>query len=178
MIVIFLVGVLLSLIGQIGSDAMSIISYLVSEDNLGVNGTIGGDNILVDQLGDSKQYLDKCINGDGKITDLLGLGDKLDSFNDLNETEYRINTTRDEFNERKTFVTYTIYKTLFEDEASLSREISLLPDSPSFTSVPLEFGAILEEMNSEIDDSVLTPRDKWKIGRSETADCSASGSNY
>ena len=178
MIVIFLVGVLLSLIGQIGSDAMSIISYLVSEDNLGVNGTIGGDNILVDQLGDSKQYLDKCINGDGKITDLLGLGDKLDSFNDLNETEYRINTTRDEFNERKTFVTYTIYKTLFEDEASLSREISLLPNSPSLSSVPLEFGAILEEMNSEIDDSVLTRRDKWKIGSSETADCSASGSNY
>ena len=61
MIITFLVGSLFGLIGQIGSDAMSLISYIVSEDNLDKNGT-GGDNILVGSLGEAKGYLYRCIN--------------------------------------------------------------------------------------------------------------------
>ena len=55
MIIIFLVGSLFGLIGQIRSDVMPVISYIVSEDNLGKNGT-GGDNILVGSLRDVKGY--------------------------------------------------------------------------------------------------------------------------
>ena len=48
---------------------MSIISFIVSSDNLGE----GKENIIVDQLGDAKDYLDICINGNGSIIDLLNI---------------------------------------------------------------------------------------------------------
>ena len=46
MIIVFLVGSLFSIIGKIGEDGMNVISYIVSEDNIGE----GGDNILVDKV--------------------------------------------------------------------------------------------------------------------------------
>ena len=58
MIIVFLVGSLFFIIGKIGEDGMNVISYIVSEDNIGD----GGDNILVDQIGDSVKYLRRYLN--------------------------------------------------------------------------------------------------------------------
>ena len=88
MIITFLVGFLVALIGQIGGDAMSVISFVVSEDNIGPN----GENILVDSIGaDSKKYIDKCVNGDGKIEEVIGLQtNQINSFNQIYTAENTI----------------------------------------------------------------------------------------
>jgi len=90
MIIVFLFGTIIALIGQVGSDAMSIISFIVSADNT--------DNILLDQLGESKSYLDRCINGDGQIAEQLGLNkDQIKSFDDIKTAERTIEETKKEF---------------------------------------------------------------------------------
>lgn len=56
-----------TLIGTLGGDLISVVSFLVSEENLKAN-----EPILLTSAGD---MLNKCINGDGDITGDLGLKD-------------------------------------------------------------------------------------------------------
>ena len=65
MIALFMFGSIFTISGQVGKDMISVVSYLVSKDNLGEN----SDTIL---LGDVKKYLNKCINSDGEILAELG----------------------------------------------------------------------------------------------------------
>ena len=117
-----MVGFLFSFVGQIGNDGMNLISFVVSEDNLGKNGT-GGERMLVDQLGEGINYLDRCINGDGKIEEELDLDmDQLNSFDQVNEVEEKINETKVEFEQKKTFVAYNLYKGELEKRLNLTSD--------------------------------------------------------
>ena len=101
MIIVFIVGSLFSLIGTIGGDTMSLFSYLVSEDNLGD----GKETIL---LGDAKDYVNICINGDGKIEDTLGFANShLDALNNLQVVQNTILNSKNTFQEYKNLkITY------------------------------------------------------------------------
>ena len=119
-------GFLFGFIGTIGNDVMSIISFIVSSDNLGE----GKENIIVDQLGEAKDYLDICINGNGSIIDLLNIDtSQMDSFNNITSIENQINETRKEFNEKKTFVTYSLYVDQLKARLNLSEMPILIKDS-------------------------------------------------
>jgi hypothetical protein len=105
---------------------MSIISFIVSSDNLGE----GKENIIVDQLGEAKDYLDICINGNGSIIDLLNIDtSQMDSFNNITSIENQINETRNEFNEKKTFVTYSLYVDQLKARLNLSEIPILMKDT-------------------------------------------------
>ena len=119
-------GFLFGFIGTIGNDVMSIISFIVSSDNLGE----GKENIIVDQLGEAKDYLDICINGNGSIIDLLNIDtSQMDSFNNITSIENQINETRNEFNEKKTFVTYSLYVDQLKARLNLSEIPILMKDT-------------------------------------------------
>ena len=148
MIIVFLVGSLIALIGQVGSDFMSIISFVVSADNT--------DKILLDQLGESSSYLETCITGDGKIAEKLGLSTgQISSFDDIKQAERTIEETKETFNEKKQYVTYTVYKDNLLGRANLTNdELCLLPANaeinptdPNTFSDALSFTAILTIMN-------------------------------
>ena len=97
MIIIFLVGFIFTLFGSIGYDAMSIISYVVSEGNLKSE-----NGILVDKLGEASSYLDRCINGDGKIEEALGLkGQDIGSFDNINIVQDQIREAEKNFTQMK-----------------------------------------------------------------------------
>ena len=165
MIITFLVGSLFGLIGQIGSDAMSVISYIVSEDNLGKNGT-GGDNILVGSLGEAKGYLDTCVNGDGRIEEEIGLEkDQIDKFNDLYTAEETINQTRDNFTEMLDMATYKYYKGEAEKRENLttSPQLYKLNNNNLDITGTLDFSTILTEMNAKIADEpdVSKKQERW-----------------
>ena len=88
MILTFFIGFIFSLIGQLGSDFMNILSYILSEDNLGEN----GDNFLSGKLGKYKKYINTCVNGNGDIQNLVNIDRKvLDAFDDLYSAEDLIN---------------------------------------------------------------------------------------
>ena len=121
--VAFMVGFIFSFVGTLGYDVMSVVSYVLSKDNLGEN----GEGLLVDKLGDSKKYLDTCINGDGKILNLLDIDtSQLDSFDDMTGIEEQINTTKKEFEDKKIFVTYSIYKDQLNSRANLTSDELML----------------------------------------------------
>ena len=86
MILSFIVGALLSLVGRIGGDAMTLISFIVSE----VNFNDEENPLLLNKLGDAKKYLKRCIQEDGDIAQELNLGDSLNSFNQINNVEENI----------------------------------------------------------------------------------------
>ena len=166
MIIVFLVGFLIALVGQVGSDAMSIISYVVSVDNT--------ENILLDQLGEAKSYLNRCINGDGQIVEELGLDtSQINSFDEIRTAEQRIEETKNEFEERKQFVTYTIYKDKLLSRDNLTdNTLSLILETATvdFTNLEdndlskiLNFDVILSKMNDiiKIDNIAKNKKEIW-----------------
>ena len=172
MFITFLVGFLFSFIGTLGEDAMSVVSYVVSEENLGVNGT-DGEGIFVSSLEDAKNYLSRCINGDGKIEEEIGLNlDQINSFDNISEAEAIIEDTKNEFEEKKQFVTYNIYKAFMEKRSNLSaEELFLLPKNKNFNDEDksnfLLFKVLLEEMNGFIKNNAP---DSYKEEKWETKD--------
>jgi hypothetical protein len=81
-----------TLIGTLGGDLISVVSFLVSEENLKAR-----EPILLTQAGD---MLNKCINGDGDITDDLGLNNNpaLDSMEELKTYKDQLIQTQQTFN--------------------------------------------------------------------------------
>ena len=157
MIIVFLVGSLLALIGKVGSDAMSVISYVVSEDNIGP----GGDAVLVDQLEDNKKYINICIGGDGKLEEALGLDlGQVNSINEINDAENEIRNAKREFNEKKDFLTYNHYIKLLEDRVNLvDEDLSLLPVADNIENI-LKFNLVFNSMNDQTSSSL---NEKWEI---------------
>ena len=178
MIITFLVGSLFGLIGQIGSDAMSVISYIVSEDNLGINGT-GGDNILVGSLGEAKGYLYTCVNGDGEIAQQLGLDDsQINSFDELYTAEDTINQAKDNFTQiKKQKETYIRFKGEIEKRKNLTSNPVLfksVDNTNANTAEALSFEIILEEMNTKIgqlESDANKKQERWKINSNSDKTC-------
>ena len=191
MFITFMIGFIFSIIGQIGNDSMNLISFIVSEDNLGKNG-VGGENLLVNQLGDSKNYMDRCINGDGKIDEELNIDmDQLDSFDQVKDVEERIEQTKNEFEEKKTFVAYNKYKEELEKRLNLNSEnLMLVKDDATMTTefdpnsiTPEEknnyliFNTELEIMNTLIGaESSPNNEERWNINERDSSNICGSGS--
>lgn len=170
MFVTFLVGFLFSFIGTLGEDVMSVLQYVVSEDNLGKDG-VGGDGILVGSLEDAKSYLDRCVNGDGQIEKEIGLElNQINSFDNISEAEAIIENTKNQFVEKKDFVTYNIYKKLMDSRSLLeSSEFFLIPIDQDFNAEDkskfLSFGWTLKRMNDYIKTKALDEykQESWEI---------------
>ena len=187
MIVTFLVGFLFSFVGTIGEDVMNVISFVVSEENLGRNGT-GGEGILVGKLGDAKSYLDRCVNGDGKIEKEIGLNEnQIGSFSNISDSQSRIEETHEQFEVLKSnFITYNLYKTLMELSINLTNpQLTLIPKDQSFKdedqSKFLKFVNVLLDMNTEIKTNADTDAHKgesWVVtDYNENQVCDSSNPN-
>lgn len=84
-----LIGSLFTLLGTVGKDLISVVEYLVSNDNL--------NKPEPALLGEAADYLKICVNGDGNITGALGLNlDSLDNINVLNNVSQRIDNAKTE----------------------------------------------------------------------------------
>ena len=173
MIITFLVGFLVALIGQIGSDAMSVISYVLSVDNIGPN----GDNILFDNIGgDVKKYLHRCVNIGGNIEKELGLNmNDLDSLEKIYEAEEVLKQARKDFQEvRNTKLAYNNYKTEIEKRKTLHSVPNLISiDDPRASDVIeiVNYEELLKEINKELESNSKT--EKWIINDNSIKECEA-----
>ena len=95
MIFSFLVGSILGIIGLLGSDIMSLITYTLSEENFNNNTT----PFLLDEIGDAQDYLYEFIHGSGDISEQLNLRQSLNSFNAINSVQESIRNLRGGFSE-------------------------------------------------------------------------------
>ena len=175
MIITFLVGFAFSLVGTVGYDAMSIISYVVSSEN------INSENpVLIDKLGDSKKYLDICINGDGKLEDAIGINmSDIGSFDNISSVQDQINDAKEQFeNISQCFVFKEILKQLNDRTDLTSDTLTLVKyntDLPNLKEIDLEnsenagnflpFKTYLDFLNNNIEKSDETENnEKWEVG--------------
>ena len=80
MIVSFIVGSILALVGRIGADSMSLVSYIVGGENFEKESPL-----LLDKLGDAQKYLNICLHGNGTLEEEFDLGDSLKYIEDIDE---------------------------------------------------------------------------------------------
>ena len=81
MIFSFLIGSILALVGRVGDDAMSLVSYIMSKENFENE----ENPLLLGQLGDAKKYLNICLHGNGSLESEFDLGDSLDAIKNIDE---------------------------------------------------------------------------------------------
>ena len=82
MIITLLIGAIIGLIGRIGGDMMSVLSFVMSQENFEDE-----NPVIINQMGDALQYLNCCINGDGDIAALLNISDSINSFDQIQSAQ-------------------------------------------------------------------------------------------
>ena len=91
---VLLLGSIFTLIGTVGKDLISVVSFLVSDENLNKP-----EPILLEQ---AKEYLKVCINGNGDIRAQLNLNtDGMGFINQLRDAANQINILRAQMNSLK-----------------------------------------------------------------------------
>ena len=176
MIIIFLVGSLFALIGRVGSDAMSVISYIVSEDNIGE----GGDNVLIDRLGENKKYLTRCLVYNGSLESELNLGDKLDNLEGIDNAEKQIEDAKRKFEEKKQMFTYNQYiGHLYNITEKLKSEIPFgFKLFKTVVETPLEYLEYNLMLNAINEYSRANSKyEKWDINSNSQLTCPNDGTN-
>jgi len=160
----FMIGSILGLFGTIGGDMMSLVTYIMSEENFD-----SAQPLILNKIqGDAKDYIRSCIHGDGNIAAQLNLGTSFDSFNDINTAELQITTARAEFNEiRERCHTYEAVNRKLQQEASIDGNTKLIPSQePDSTRIIIEYKEILKKINKETKGKI-----RWDVQASKDVNC-------
>ena len=190
MVITFLLGGFFASVGIIGNDFVYAISFILSEENLGE----GGENLIVYKLYDAKDYLDKLINSDGRIIDLLNINYKqINAFNNMKQLQKQINQIKEQFQKRKNFSTYFYYIDQLKARLNLSIIPMLIKDEYNIT-LPLnndqyyesqadkflKFDIELELMNTLIRTQEVEPykNEQWKINSNSPNECNSENDYY
>ena len=95
MIVIIIIGVVFGMTGLFGSNAIDIIQYTISEDN--INST---EPFLLNKYPDVIPYINICFIGDGNLKDQLNLSNSsFTSLDDLYQLKENINSASEVINQ-------------------------------------------------------------------------------
>jgi len=143
----FIIGAILGLVGAIGGDMMSLVSYIMSEENFNSN-----PPLLLNKLGDAQRYIRRCIHGDGKIAEELGLDNSMDSFENINTVELQINDAISEFEEiQRQCLTYQELFLKLEREKNIDGSTQLIPlQGEANDRKVIKYDEILEKLNDAV----------------------------
>jgi hypothetical protein len=146
MILTFIFGGIISLVGRLGGDMMSLVSYIMSAENFNKNESA----LLINELGDASKYIRRCIHGDGAISQELGLGDSLGSFDDIYNVENNISSIRQNFTEIiNNLRTYYMIKDQLEKQNNHTQEVKMI-HIPSDEGIPIVYSEVLNKINAKV----------------------------
>ena len=146
MILTFIFGGIISLVGRLGGDMMSLVSYIMSAENFNKNESA----LLINELGDASKYIRRCIHGDGAISQELGLGDSLDSFDDIYNVENNISSIRQNFTEIiNNLRTYYLIKDQLEKQNNHTQEVKMI-HIPREEGIPIVYSEVLNKINAKV----------------------------
>jgi hypothetical protein len=146
MILTFIFGGIISLVGRLGGDMMSLVSYIMSAENFNKNESA----LLINELGDASKYIRRCIHGDGAISQELGLGDSLDSFDDIYNVENNISSIRQNFTEIiNNLRTYYMIKDQLEKQNNHTQEVNMI-HIPREEGIPIVYSEVLNKINAKV----------------------------
>ena len=145
MILSFIVGSLVSLVGRLGGDAMSLVSFIMSKENFNND----ENALLLNELGGAKKYLERCIQGNGDIAQELGLGNSLNSFENINTVENDILSIKNIFSQH--IINSATYKLIINQ---LSGQKDHIID---IEMIPLDGSSLIKYSNLERERDNLSP---------------------
>ena len=169
MIISFIIGSILSLVGRIGGDAMELVSYTLSKENLNND----EDPFLIGQAKDVKNYLKICLHGNGSLETEFDLGDSLQSIEDIGEVLNGLDDVKEEFKEIKENL--PAFKTL---DGQIKNRTDLLTDAfallyepdPNDLDKSIPFKAALKLLNDAISlDS--SNKERWGLNGDKLKTC-------
>ena len=158
MFILFMGGSMFTISGTTGGDLVKVVSYLVSEDNLGPD----KDTII---LGKVKQYLNQCFNHDGNILIELGLDENsMQPFEKLKEAQIKLEEYKNQFNALLFKFVYSEYKEELEQRKNYATsELKLIKTSED----EISFSKIIDEYNN----IGSTRNEQWIIGSTSNTGC-------
>jgi len=159
MLVLFMGGSMFTISGTTGGDLVKVVSYLISEDNLGP----GKDTII---LGKVKQYLNQCFNHEGNILEELGLDENsIKPFEKLKESQIKLEEYKNQFNDLLFKFVYSEYKE--ELEQRINYETSELILKSRIGGQDISFNEIINEYNNEAENK----NERWVLGSTSSSTC-------
>jgi len=165
MIILFMGGSWFTIAGVLGDDLVNVISFIISEDNLGPD----KDTII---LGNVKQYLNKCFNDDGNILENLGFDTQMESFETLKQTQLLIEEIKNQFTDKLNKFVYNEYLEELNDRVDFnSDEFKLVAVNTGITPNSYNFVDLLEKINEYSINS--NAKEKWNIASTSTDVCSS-----
>ena len=169
MILSFLIGSIIALVGRIGDDAMSLVSYILSEENFESE-----DPLLLEKMGDAKKYLSICLHGNGSLESEFDLGDSLDAIEDIDDVLNQLDNITYQFIQIKNNL--PSFKTFFEQIKNRTdyetSEFGLFGVSDTQSNIALSL--FLTSLNRKIE--ATGKEESWDIDGDKTKIC-VSGSD-
>ena len=150
MVLSFLLGSLLALIGRVGADMMSFVSYVVSEDNFNAN----NHAVLLNKLGEGKDILETCIIGDGNLAGQFGLNNMTNDFNSINEAQTKIKRYLNDFQRiKESYPAYNLSKQALENRTKFVNDTYLIHTGTPPDGVPekISLNEVIKKLNDLID---------------------------
>ena len=171
MILTFLVGSILSLVGRVGGDAMSLVSFIISRENFQNE----ENPLLLGQLGDAKKYLNICLHGNGSLESEFDLGDSLDAIEDIDDVLNGIENVTNQFNNiiNNLPAFQTFREQIKERTEYQSSDFGLLGVSDTESNIILKI--VLPLLNHEIEQE--GKKETWDIDGDKTKTCVSGNAN-
>ena len=159
-IFILFFGCIFILFGTVGKDLISVVSFLVSDKNLNQEEPIF--------FGQVKNYLSKCINGNGDISsDIFGDLDSMDNIDKLRNAANEINNITEDMEYLKANPrAYKDYKEDYENRINYTIDNFELINLGEGSN--LNFRTYLNNLNSDIASS---KNHEWNISCSSSHSC-------
>jgi hypothetical protein len=166
----FIIGSSLGLVGTIGADMMSLVTYIMSIDNFHAN-----PPLLLNKIkGDAIQYIERCIHGDGNIAAAIGLTDYLSSFDEINGAELDIADAMSQFQTiQGQCSTYEELSQKLINEASVDGSTQLKPfrGEDDENRKLIKYSEILDKINN-LEEGMI----RWKVQASNDLTCADASS--
>ena len=158
MVLSFIVGSLLALVGRVGGDVMSLASFIFSEDNFNDE-----NPLFLNKVGEEgTNYLRRCFLGDGNIAEELNITGQISSFNTLTDIEDNITTIHNNFS--NLIFACPIYN---NTKNSLLKRKNLTESQIYFSKVNVDsesgysIDMALNSLNEAIEDEYPSSKDIW-----------------
>ena len=167
MFVLFMGGSMFTISGTTGGDLVKVVSYLISEDNLGAS----KDTII---LGKVKKYLNQCFNHEGNILKELGLSEtNVGLYEKLKEAKLNLEELKNQFNDILYKFVYSEYNEELTERLNYeSLDLQLVADDGSD---PIKFVDLLNEYNKYSEEN--TKNEIWSITIQTDNHCSSDGTS-
>jgi len=155
----FIIGGVIGLLGKIGTDLVSVMNYIISEENLN-----SPTPEVIENIG-NKDYLIECLHGDGNLSSVLELESRASGIADLNDIKRQLINLEGLFGDKTESITPTIYDNLLTGNY-YSNEFFILDDSGNPTTNQYKIDTELNDVNEKLNQ--CTYKEYWGNDTSNT----------